>query len=62
MLTSEAYEVYTIEAIAEMAGFVNRQNFYNSFEKIVGVKPSKYRSSFQQSLKDVSNDLNGVCQ
>ena len=43
MLSSTEYDLYTIEAIAEMAGFANRQNFYNAFERIVGVKPAVYR-------------------
>ena len=45
MLSSREYDLYTIEAIAEMAGFANRQNFYNAFERIVGVRPAVYRAS-----------------
>ena len=45
MMASEVYDVYTIEAIAIMAGFANRQSFYNAFERIVGVKPAVYRAT-----------------
>ena len=45
MMASDEYDVYTIEAIANMAGFANRQNFYNAFERIVGVKPAVYRAT-----------------
>ena len=40
-----AYEcnIYSLEAIAEMAGFGTRQAFYNAFEKIIGMKPAKYQ-------------------
>ena len=49
MLSSKKYDFYTIEAIAEMAGFANRQNFYNVFEGIVGVRPAVYRAAKRRS-------------
>jgi len=44
MLTSEAFKIYTLEAIAGMAGFGTRQAFYNAFEKLCGMKPARYRN------------------
>jgi AraC-like DNA-binding protein len=43
MMASEAYDIYTLEAIAEMAGFGTRQAFYNAFEQLSGMKPAYYR-------------------
>ncbi len=43
MMASEAYDIYTLEAIAEMAGFGTRQAFYNAFEQLSGMKPACYR-------------------
>ena len=56
MMVSNEYEVYTIEAIAVMAGFANRQNFYNAFERIVGVKPAVYRTS-KSRLQSLNNGI-----
>ena len=49
MMECNTYRIYTIEAISAMAGFANRQNFYNAFEKIVGVKPAVYRAAKSRS-------------
>lgn len=49
MMECDAYRIYTIEAIAVMSGFSNRQNFYNVFERIVGVRPAVYRASKRRS-------------
>jgi AraC-like DNA-binding protein len=43
MMSQAAFDSYTLEAIAEKAGFGTRQAFYNSFEKMVGMKPAHYR-------------------
>jgi AraC-like DNA-binding protein len=43
MMSQEAFQVYTLEAIADMAGFGTRQGFYNVFERMVGMKPARYR-------------------
>lgn len=37
-----------LEVIAEMAGFGNRQNLYNAFEQVTGVKPGFYRKQMQE--------------
>ena len=49
LLESDTHNVYTIEAIAEMAGFGSRQSFYNSFEKLTGVKPAYYRANLKKN-------------
>jgi len=43
MMATHEFNIYTLEAIADMAGFGTRQAFYNAFEKIIGVKPARYR-------------------
>jgi len=47
MMASEAYDIYTLEAIAEMAGFGTRQTFYDAFERLSGMKPAFYRRMAQ---------------
>jgi len=44
MMAQETFGRYTLEAIAEMAGFGTRQAFYNTFEKLTGQRPAYYRS------------------
>jgi AraC-like DNA-binding protein len=48
MMAQEAFDRYTLEAIAEMAGFGTRQAFYNTFERLTGVKPAKYRRNHRK--------------
>ena len=43
MMAVPEFNMYTLEAIAEMAGFGTRQSFYDAFEKITGEKPARYR-------------------
>jgi AraC-like DNA-binding protein len=43
MMISQEYDIYTLEAIANMAGFGTRQSFYDAFERLSGVKPACYR-------------------
>ena len=38
------HDIYTLEAISNMAGFGTRQAFYNTFEQMTGVKPARYRN------------------
>ncbi len=49
MLISEEYSHYTIDAIAEMAGFSNKVSFYKAFKKVVEISPTDYRRSLKQS-------------
>jgi len=48
MLEQEEFDIYTIEAIAEKAGFGTKQSFYNAFEQQTGVKPLYYRQSMKR--------------
>jgi AraC-like DNA-binding protein len=43
---------FTLEAIAEMAGFGTRQAFYDSFEKMTGIKPARYRRMIKKERKE----------
>lgn len=50
MLEREEFDIYTIEAIAEKAGFGTKQSFYNAFEQQTGVKPMYYRQSMRRDV------------
>jgi AraC-like DNA-binding protein len=50
MLEQEEFDIYTIEAIAEKAGFGTKQSFYNAFEQQTGVKPMYYRQSMRRDV------------
>lgn len=43
LIIDRRYVDYTIEDIANMAGFANRQSFYASFYKYVGETPKNFR-------------------
>jgi len=43
LLTDKRYAKYTIEEISDMVGFANRQSFYASFFRVLGVTPRDYR-------------------
>ncbi len=51
MMAQEAFDIYTLEAIAEKSGFGTRQAFYNSFERMVGMKPACYRRGLQRQRR-----------
>ncbi len=44
LLHSSATEKYTIEAIAQMAGFGSRSNFYSVFKRLTNYSPSDYKN------------------
>lgn len=45
LLTDKRYAKLTIEEISDMVGFSNRQSFYASFFRLLGVTPRDYRLS-----------------
>ena len=45
LLTDKRYAKFTIEEISDMVGFSNRQSFYASFFRLLGVTPRDYRLS-----------------
>jgi AraC-like DNA-binding protein len=52
MMASPEYAIYTLEAIANMAGFGTRQAFYNTFENITGISPGCYRNQWQKKATE----------
>ena len=44
LLTGGMFDHYTIEAIAEEAGFSNKVSFYNAFKSETGMSPTQYRA------------------
>lgn len=49
LLLDSAYSYYTIDAIAEMAGFSNKVSFYKAFKKVTGHSPSDFRKAANRS-------------
>ena len=43
ILTDKRYRDLRIEEVSDMVGFANRQSFYASFYRIMGITPKEYR-------------------
>ena len=43
ILVDKRYQDLRMEEVSDMVGFANRQSFYASFYKIMGVTPREYR-------------------
>ena len=43
LLVDKRYQDFRMEEISDMVGFANRQSFYASFFKIMGITPREYR-------------------
>ena len=43
LLVDKRYQDLRMEEISDMVGFANRQSFYASFFKIMGITPREYR-------------------
>ncbi len=43
ILTDRRYQDLRIEEVSDMVGFSNRQSFYASFYKLMGITPKEYR-------------------
>jgi AraC-like DNA-binding protein len=43
LLVDKRYQDLRMEEISDMVGFSNRQSFYASFYRIVGITPRAYR-------------------
>lgn len=48
LILSDTHSHYTIDAIAEEAGFANKVSFYKAFKRIKGISPSEYRKENSQ--------------
>ena len=51
ILSDKRYSELTIEQISDMVGFSNRQSFYASFFRILGVTPRDYRVAHRPAEK-----------
>ena len=45
ILVDKRYQDLRMEEVSDMVGFANRQSFYASFFKIMGITPREYRIS-----------------
>jgi AraC-like DNA-binding protein len=43
ILVDKRYQTLRMEEVSDMVGFANRQSFYASFYKIMGITPCEYR-------------------
>ncbi|MBN2172596.1 MAG: AraC family transcriptional regulator [Bacteroidales bacterium] len=50
MLAGEEYENYTIESIANQAGFNSKSAFNNAFKAVTGLTPSYYRKTVNRNI------------
>ncbi|MCR5679877.1 MAG: helix-turn-helix domain-containing protein [Prevotella sp.] len=48
ILTDKRYQDLRIEEVSDMVGFANRQSFYASFFKNIGITPKEYRRQHAQ--------------
>lgn len=49
LIMRDSHSHYTIDAIAEEAGFANKVSFYKAFKRIKGISPSEYRKEKSQA-------------
>lgn len=52
ILTDRRYKDLRIEEVSDMVGFSNRQSFYASFYRIMGITPREYRMSHIAQAKE----------
>jgi AraC-like DNA-binding protein len=43
ILVDKRYQDLRMEEVSDMVGFANRQSFYASFYRVVGITPREYR-------------------
>ena len=53
ILTDKRYQNLRIEEVSDMVGFANRQSFYASFYKIMGITPKEYKIQHGSKLAKV---------
>jgi AraC-like DNA-binding protein len=53
ILVDKRYKNLRIEEVSDMVGFANRQSFYASFYKLIGITPKEYRMQHQQQTASI---------
>ena len=56
------YAHYSIEMIAETAGFGNRASFYATFKRIVGITPREYMEILNQQTKKMEKKVESLVE
>jgi len=51
ILTDKRYQDLRIEEVSDMVGFANRQSFYASFYKLMGITPREYRQQHSSTRR-----------
>ena len=51
ILVDKRYQDLRIEEVSDMVGFANRQSFYASFYRIMGITPKEYRVAHSSNQK-----------
>ena len=51
ILTDKRYADLSIQEVSDMVGFANRQSFYSSFYKFIGLTPKEYRTKYMMKSK-----------
>ena len=54
ILVDKRYQDLRIEEVSDMVGFSNRQSFYASFYRLIGITPREYRIKHTTMLPDRS--------
>lgn len=54
ILTDRRYQDLRIEEVSDMVGFANRQSFYASFYRIMGITPREYKMTHLAQAKEKS--------
>ncbi len=57
ILSDPQYSSLSIEKVAGMVGFINRQSFYSVFRKQMNMTPVQYRKQQLESLNDNDGNL-----
>jgi len=57
MLLNPQFQHYTIEAIAEVVGFANRQTFFRVFKQVSGLNPTQFREFASRKESKLSTSV-----
>ena len=59
ILVDKRYQDLRIEEVSDMVGFSNRQSFYASFYRLIGITPREYRIKHTTLLNERTKRARG---